>query len=513
MSGIVRLAVAAVVTLLSVSAQASSDGGVSTVNTSFNTSPRQYYLADFFTAAAEWTPGDTRYAGYVNPLGTNQLVAGRTGSTTISGRLTDVNESSLIVQRESLVTGSASPASATPGALGSLHFSTQNTADKATLENRFFFADVSDLGTLTFKYRWYRHGGGVAAPALKLGIDTGLANSATPTAVDRGENRFDTILVYEPYLNRTSAPNDQWLEETIDGTHGKFWRVTLGTVANQADTRTLADWAAALGTGTVNSLQLGVGSANPLQDSYVESLTYTNPVPRATATASTTWLFYPDPPPAGAIAPSDALIAQGDDLTLTGTAIDAAGQAVSTGSLLWYSSRDGLFGTGESASTRLLLAGLHQITLVAKDELGQEVGTAHTSLAVSAELGQARSDFTSQSAALTQSEVSLAQCLPSLSAASASLAVCQPELATAQSNLVSTQAQLAVEQSALADTQSALADTQGTLSSTQAQLAAASADLHEIRRLLGLSKRQLRFVTNKGQTPDGKAIIASLLAR
>ncbi len=70
---------------------------------------------------------------------------------------------------------------------------------------------------------------------------------------------------------------------------------------SQSDLRTLAEWQAVLSRvgGTINSLQLGVGSGNAQQQSYVEWLAYTNSDTSNGATASTTWYFYAAPLPSG----------------------------------------------------------------------------------------------------------------------------------------------------------------------------------------------------------------------
>ncbi len=165
--------------------------------------PQQYYLGDFFAPGAQWQSGDTRYSGYVSEHGSDQLVAGDS-TTANDGADFTVYEDDLIVARVSLVSGKSDVVGPdNPAATGALSFICVMNGDKATLENRSYFtAPLGDLSNITFTYDWYRQSGGVAAPALKLGIDTSEANPVdiAPSLVeaDRGETRFDKILVYSP---------------------------------------------------------------------------------------------------------------------------------------------------------------------------------------------------------------------------------------------------------------------------------------------------------------------------
>jgi hypothetical protein len=78
------------------------------------------------------------------------------------------------------------------------------------------------------------------------------------------------------------------------------------------------------------------------------------------------------PPPVVSIsAPADgAEFADGSPITFTGSAIDADGIALSGSALVWTSSRDGVFGTGESFAFANLSVGEHEITLSATDTHG-----------------------------------------------------------------------------------------------------------------------------------------------
>jgi hypothetical protein len=227
-----------------------------------------------------WISGDTRAHGTVNGGGTSQLVSGRSAL-----------EDERITERLSFVAGPS-------GAAGSIRFASALSGDKATLEDRAFEADPFDPA-LRFEYRWYRTSGGVAAPALKLGLDTAEANPTSALAIERGEDRFDKILVYEPYLQRATS-DGTWTTETIDAASGRFWLVNLtaGSAApatNLAVTRTLAEWAAVFGAAGLDpnavSLQLGVGSGNPGQVSHVEYVEWSG----GPGTLGKRWSFYPAP--------------------------------------------------------------------------------------------------------------------------------------------------------------------------------------------------------------------------
>jgi len=82
------------------------------------------------------------------------------------------------------------------------------------------------------------------------------------------------------------------------------------------------------------------------------------------------------PPVAHITAPANnASFAQGASVTFTGNATDPEDGALTGGSLVWTSSRDGQIGTGASFSTTSLSVGTHTITLTAKDSQGA-TGTA-----------------------------------------------------------------------------------------------------------------------------------------
>lgn len=195
---------------------------------------------------AGWISGDTRADGHVDVNGNNQLVSGRSAV-----------EDGLIADRLNFVNGPAVP----PVGSGSVHFKTTNNPDKSTLENRDVSVDFLN-SIFDIEYAWHRTSGGVAAPALKIGIDTNEANPAGVKAVDRGEDRYDKILVFEPYQNGTVVTSDNvWTTENIDNTTGGFWLVNLtgGSVlpaTNLSDLRSLADWQTAFSNAGILAAQI-----------------------------------------------------------------------------------------------------------------------------------------------------------------------------------------------------------------------------------------------------------------
>jgi hypothetical protein len=197
---------------------------------------------------SEWVNGDTRFGG------TTTFVSGPAGAPLGSGSLR--------------------------------LFTTASGTDKATLDKRS--TNLGSLDGFVAQYSWYRSSGGPApAPALKLGIDTGDTNPSSPTAIARGESRFDKILVYEPYLNPLGRVlnDNQWTTETITQSGGKWWLVDLdgniaGGYGGGGPYQTLSEWlsdphyGATLGGGIIKSIQLGVGSGNPGHESFVDNLAY-----------------------------------------------------------------------------------------------------------------------------------------------------------------------------------------------------------------------------------------------
>lgn len=160
--------------------------------------------------------------------------------------------------------------------------------DKATIDKRA--ADLGSITAFSGSYWWIRTAGsGAPAPALKLGIDTSDPNPNTPTAIERGEDRFDKILVYEPYLNPLgrTIPTGVWTQDSVDQTTGTWWLVDLDGNADPNNSGvggpylTLGDWqsnpeyGAVLSGGTITSIQFGVGSGNPSIDSNVDRFAYT----------------------------------------------------------------------------------------------------------------------------------------------------------------------------------------------------------------------------------------------
>lgn len=217
-----------------------------------------------------WDSSDTRAGGYVDFHGDNQLVSGRTPT-----------EDALIAERLSFT---AAPANS-PMGNGALRLSTPGNNDKATIDKRdtpfpFFSSDI------TFEYSWTKARETVtttAAPALKLGINTSEANASDNLALDRGEDSFDKILVYEPYYNHTPL-EDTWSTEIITETLGLFWLVNLNTTSvlpasDDSNLKTLDQWftefsIAGLVGSDISTFQLGIGAFNPGQVSYVDYLSY-----------------------------------------------------------------------------------------------------------------------------------------------------------------------------------------------------------------------------------------------
>jgi hypothetical protein len=233
-----------------------------------------------------WSSGDTRAEGYTDINGGSQLILGRTRTDNPL-----LLEDTLISPRLNFA---IVPAVAPMGP-GGARFTTEGTQDKATLDRRDL--DSPFDGPLTVEYAWYREADGVpsvAAPALKLIIDTSEANPAGPSAEDKYETVGDKILVYEPYLQAGTIQDGTWETEAINLTGGRFWLVnlTVGGVlppTNQADLRTLQEWQTEFSgtgeSGLITSLQLGVGSGNPSLDSYVDYLAFSNGI------ENTTWDF------------------------------------------------------------------------------------------------------------------------------------------------------------------------------------------------------------------------------
>jgi len=231
---------------------------------------------------AAWDSGDTRVAGYLDLHGDMQVVSGR---TTI--------EDALIADRISFTASPGNP----PLGNGALSLTTYAADDKATL----VLTDWSEpFGSdVTLEYAWFVASDGVptaAAPAIKIGIDTTDSNSMSNISVDRGEDGFDKILVYEPYFNGPKI-DDVWTPEIITPTDGLWWLVNLDPASGLlpggvGDLRTLDQWAieftaAGLAGATMTSLQVGVGAGNPAKESYVDFLIYSN----AGEGMSTTWDF------------------------------------------------------------------------------------------------------------------------------------------------------------------------------------------------------------------------------
>lgn len=228
--------------------------------------------------------GNAGLDGYVDNLQYSyRLPTGQQASATVNFEPTVYLPSALVnslgdegwVSGDTRNNGSLSFVAA-PGGVGALRLTTPASTDKATLQKSGFFGTI---GTFEASYNWYRNAGsgGVAAPAIKLGIDTTDANvSANPF-----ETSFDKILVYEPYYNHATLDNT-WTHEAITLTSGKWWLVDIGGAGGmQGVSKTLADWladptyGARLSTAQIVSLQVGIGSGNAGLDAYVDDLTYT----------------------------------------------------------------------------------------------------------------------------------------------------------------------------------------------------------------------------------------------
>ncbi|GAH27301.1 unnamed protein product, partial [marine sediment metagenome] len=156
------------------------------------------------------------------------------------------------------------------GALGegSLRLATgDSSGGKATLE-KLKLDGFGSLSGISASYEWYRlPGAGTGTPALKLGIDTTDPNPDTPTAIERGENNFDKILVYEPWYNEP-GPDETWNLQTIDQDTGEWWLVDLTDATATEQYVTLSEWFVDCpilvdAQTKVVSIQFGVGSGNP----------------------------------------------------------------------------------------------------------------------------------------------------------------------------------------------------------------------------------------------------------
>ena len=78
---------------------------------------------------------------------------------------------------------------------------------------------------------------------------------------------------------------------------------------------------------------------------------------------------------------SGHVLLEGQDLLLSGSAVDPQEGSLSGGSLVWSSSIDGFLGTGTSLTVSSPSVGIHVITLIANDSKGNQ-GTATVSVAV-----------------------------------------------------------------------------------------------------------------------------------
>jgi hypothetical protein len=109
-------------------------------------------------------------------------------------------------------------------------------------------------------------------------------------------------------------------------------------------------------------------------------------------------------PTASISQPADgASYEEGQTISFAGSATDAEDGDLPGTALTWSSSIDGLFGSGESASTSALAAGDHVITLSARDAQSQ-IGTATVSIEVTAQGPDGfESDNTSAEATVTAS--------------------------------------------------------------------------------------------------------------
>ena len=238
-----------------------------------------------------WSSGDTRASGYTDINGGNQLVLGRARTDNPS-----LLEDTLISPRLSFATAPVTP----PMGPGGVRFTTDGNADKATLDRRDWDTPFDAL--LTLEYTWYREtgGDGVAAPALKLILDTSEANPTGPQSEARYETVGDKILVYEPYLQGGAIQDEIWTTESMDTTEGEFWLVNLTGVSvlpatDPSDLRTLQQWQTEFNnagqSGVITSLQLSIGSGSPGLDSYVDFLSFSS------SAGQTTWNFEATPVP------------------------------------------------------------------------------------------------------------------------------------------------------------------------------------------------------------------------
>jgi hypothetical protein len=170
---------------------------------------------------------------------------------------------------------------------GAARLTTDNTnAAKAEVSTWANFGLASDvLNSISLSYDFYKTAGPVPAPAPSLKL-TILSTTGT------GDN-FGT-LIYEPYWNTLgSVPTDAWTTVAIDQNTGSgttafggwWWNggFQIGNGGGGPPMRSLAEWAAAFaladptdfGNASVVGLTVGIGSYNPSQDTYFDSVSIT----------------------------------------------------------------------------------------------------------------------------------------------------------------------------------------------------------------------------------------------
>lgn len=182
-----------------------------------------------------------------------------------------------------------------------LRLTTDTASSKATLHQQNL--NLGGLANFSGSYTWFRTSGGAPAPAVKIGIDTSDANPTSATAVARGENLFDKLLIFEPYLQNNpngsgyggNGPTASWQTSNFTQNTGVWWLVDLSPgglgVQVGGPFLTLAQWldgtvdhsngggfqniAGVLNGGTIVTVQIGQGSGNANTTGFVESITYT----------------------------------------------------------------------------------------------------------------------------------------------------------------------------------------------------------------------------------------------
>jgi hypothetical protein len=139
------------------------------------------------------------------------------------------------------------------------------------------------------EYSWYGDGTPTVTASLKFGIKTSEFGS-TGVSSRTGENVWDKVLIYEPGNLNGGTSDGTWYTETIDYTTGTWWFFdrtvgagSIGTPLTLSDMSTSATLVGGRPISTVyalmtapgaiiTSVQVGIGSGNPLGSVYVNQV-------------------------------------------------------------------------------------------------------------------------------------------------------------------------------------------------------------------------------------------------